>query len=112
MKPARYQDFVSFYSCLLAGPADDNEPSCFDEANGKKVWEQAMDEEMNAIIKIETWDLVPKPQHVVPVTCKWVYKIKRKVNGSIDRFKARLVVRVSSQNMGKTMKKLSVRLKS
>lgn len=41
MKPARYQDFVSFYSCLLAGPADDNEPSCFDEAHGKKDWEQA-----------------------------------------------------------------------
>ncbi|BBH06979.1 hypothetical protein Prudu_018768 [Prunus dulcis] len=92
-------------------PADDNEPSCFDEAHGKKDWEQAMDEEMNGLIKNETWDLVPKPQHVVPVTCKWVHKIKRKANGSIDRFKARLVVRVSSQNMGKTMKKLSVRLK-
>ncbi|CAL8167654.1 unnamed protein product [Prunus armeniaca] len=80
-----------------ARPADDNEPSCFDEAHGKKDWEQAMDEEMNAIIKNETWDLV-----LVPVTCKWVYKIKRKANGSIDRFKARLVVRGSSQNMGKT----------
>ncbi|CAL9024458.1 unnamed protein product [Prunus brigantina] len=93
-------------------PADDNEPSCFDEAHGKKDWEQAMDEEMNAIIKNETWDLVPKPQHVVPVTCKWVYKIKRKANGSIYRFKARLVVRSSSQNMGKTTKKLSLDVKN
>jgi hypothetical protein len=35
-RPARYENFVSYYSCLHAGPFDDNEPSCFDEAYGRE----------------------------------------------------------------------------
>ena len=36
-------------------------------------------------------DLISIPNYVDPVTCKWVYKIKHKLDGSIDRYKARLV---------------------
>ena len=59
-----------------------------------------MKEEMNALMKNETWDLVPKPKDVQPVSCKWVYRIKRKTDGSINRFKARLVARGFSQKYG------------
>ena len=59
-----------------------------------------MDEEMKALMKNETWDLVPRTRNVHPNICKWVYKLKRRADGSIDRFKARLVARGFSQKHG------------
>ena len=54
--PARYIDenFVSMNSCFLATPIDDCEPSSFDEATGVKEWDDAMNDEMNALIKNQT----------------------------------------------------------
>ncbi|CAA7020014.1 unnamed protein product [Microthlaspi erraticum] len=102
VKPARYRDerFVTTYSCYFASPFDEEEPSSYDEAKGVKEWETAMKEEMDALKKNETWDLVPKPKDVQPVSCKWVYRIKRKRDGNIDRHKARLVARGFSQKYG------------
>jgi len=100
--PARYKDgyFVSMHSCFLANPIDDCEPSFFNEATGVKEWDSAMNDEMNALIKNQTWDLVPKLMEVKHITCKWVYKIKRKADSSVDRYKARLVARKFSQKYG------------
>uniref|UniRef100_A0A1J3F133 Putative mitochondrial protein n=1 Tax=Noccaea caerulescens TaxID=107243 RepID=A0A1J3F133_NOCCA len=99
VKPARFRDerFITTYSCYFAAPFNEEEPSSYDEAKGGKEWETAMKEEMNALKKNETWDLVPKPKDVQPVSCKWVYRIKRKTDGNIDRYKARLVARGFSQ---------------
>ncbi|KAL0359323.1 UNVERIFIED_CONTAM: Retrovirus-related Pol polyprotein from transposon RE1 [Sesamum angustifolium] len=44
--------------------------------------------------------LVPKPENSQPVTCKWVYRLKKKSDGTIDRYKARLVARGFSQSYG------------
>ncbi|KAJ3680984.1 hypothetical protein LUZ60_015473 [Juncus effusus] len=100
-RPARYRDenFVSTYSCFFSGSTD-GEPSCFEEAKCNKSWEDAMDEEMQALRKNETWDLIPKPKGVDPVTCKWVYKLKRKADESVERYKARVVEREFSQRYG------------
>lgn len=76
------------------------EPSSFEEASVKEEWWQAMKAEMAALQSNETWELVPKPQEVKPVTCKWVYKLKQRTDGTIDRFKARLVARGFSQEYG------------
>lgn len=48
--------------------------------------------------KNETWDLVPLPAGVKPISCKWVYKVKRRSDGSVKR--ARLVARGFSQQYG------------
>jgi hypothetical protein len=42
-----------------------------------------MAEEITALERIDMWDLVPCPQHVHPITCKWVYKVKIRSNGSL-----------------------------
>ena len=59
-----------------------------------------MREEIDALLKNETWDLVPKPTGCQPVSCKWVYILKGKFDGSIDRFKDRFVARGFSQHQG------------
>jgi hypothetical protein len=51
-----------------------------------------MSEELAVLDRQGTWDLVPLPSHTVPITSKWVFKVKTKYDGSIERYKARLVV--------------------
>jgi hypothetical protein len=52
-----------------------------------------MDLEYSALMNNKTWKLVPYQQGKNIIDCKWVYKIKRKPGGSIDRYKARLVAK-------------------
>ncbi|KAK8933572.1 hypothetical protein KSP39_PZI015652 [Platanthera zijinensis] len=53
--------------------------------------------ELQAFHRTHTWDLVPCPPGVTPVSCKWIFKIKTRPDGSIERHKARLVARGFSQ---------------
>jgi hypothetical protein len=55
-----------------------------------------MSEEIAALERTGTWDLVPLPPHATPITCKWVYKIKTRSNGSLERYKAPCSVRLSA----------------
>lgn len=50
-------------------------------------------DEIEALEKNQTWDLVKKPEGKVPIGCKWVFTVKYKSNGSIERYKARLVAK-------------------
>ena len=52
-----------------------------------------MKEELDALSKNHTWDLVTLPLGKSVVGCKWIYKIKTCSNGSIKRYKARLVAK-------------------
>jgi len=56
--------------------------------------------EINALESTNTWKLVPRPEGKKTVSCKWVFKVKHKPDGSVDRFKARLVVKGYSQQPG------------
>lgn len=87
-------------SCFLSGSIVGIDPSCYKESQGILEWENAMQEEISALEKNNTWELVPKPIDTDLVTCKWVYKLKKKADGTIDRYKARLVTRGFSQNYG------------
>jgi len=59
-----------------------------------------MDIEMAALEKNNTWDLVPLPKGKHSVGCKWVYTLKYKSGGSLDRYKARLVAKAILKYMG------------
>jgi hypothetical protein len=76
------------------------EPTTYQEASGILEWQLAMIDELAALERTGTWDIVPLPSHVVPITCKWVFKVKIKSYGSIERYKARLVARGFQQTQG------------
>jgi histone deacetylase 1/2 len=71
-----------------------------EEALGDKKWVLAMDVEHQALLRNNTWHLVPPPKGKNVIGCKWVYKVKRKANGSVDRYKARLVAKGFKQRYG------------
>lgn len=52
-------------------------------------WKNAMDEEMEALYKNHTWDLVTRPRDINIIGSKWIFKIKLKEDGTIKRYKAR-----------------------
>mgnify|MGYP000633242526 CR=1 FL=1 len=59
-----------------------------------------MNEEMHALCKNETWDLVPTSPLKNAIGCRWIYKVKYNVDGSVNRYKARLVAKGYTQTHG------------
>ncbi|KAL6176196.1 hypothetical protein ACLB2K_052831 [Fragaria x ananassa] len=59
-----------------------------------------MDSEFHTLVDNQTWILVPLPPGKRLISCKWVYRIKRKADGSVECYKARLVARGFTQTAG------------
>ncbi|GJV97416.1 putative RNA-directed DNA polymerase [Tanacetum coccineum] len=76
------------------------EPRTYQEAILDVNWVNAMNEEMKALNENQTWTLTDLPAGRKAIGCKWVYKIKYKSNGEIERYKARLVAKGYSQREG------------
>jgi hypothetical protein len=59
-----------------------------------------MQEKLQALAENHTWDIAPYPTGVKPIGCKWVYSIKLRYDGSLDKYKARLVALGNRQEHG------------
>lgn len=70
------------------------------EASQHECWKQALQLELLALEKIDTWNIVDLPLGVTPIGCRWVYKIKYLVDGSIKRLKGILVAKWYNQIEG------------
>nr|AAK02020.2 Putative gag-pol polyprotein [Oryza sativa]AAP52036.1 retrotransposon protein, putative, Ty1-copia subclass [Oryza sativa Japonica Group] len=95
-KPKKYTDGTIRYAALVST----EEPGNLHEALKNKHWKLAMDKEFEALVHNKTWHLVPPQKGVNIIDCKWVYKVKRKADESIDRYKARLVAKGFKQRYG------------
>ncbi|KAA3486344.1 pleiotropic drug resistance protein 3-like [Gossypium australe] len=76
------------------------EPSSFEEAVRSKHWKKAMKVEIDMIRKNDTWDLVDRPDQKKIIGIKWVFRAKFNADGSLNKHKARLVVKGYSQQYG------------
>ena len=77
-----------------------HKPHTHREASTNPLWQIAMKEELDALSKNHTWDLVTLPPKKSVVNCKWFYKIKTRSNGSIEQYKTRLVAKSFTQEYG------------
>jgi hypothetical protein len=99
-------EFIPYHKALehtfVAG-MDASKPKSFSEAMQRpdaNLWYEATVKEMQAHIKNGTWELVKLPPGRKAIGSKWVFKVKRNANGSIERYKARLVAQGFSQRPG------------
>lgn len=76
------------------------EPNSTVEALNSPEWYKAMQTEYEALIRNQTWELVPPmlDQHLVGH--KWVYKVKLNTDGTVQKLKARLVAKGFQQTPG------------
>ena len=78
----------------------DKEPTCFEDVTKQKEWVDAMVEEYQYIIKNDVREIVPRPKEKLVVFKKGIFKTKHSADGSIEKYKARFVVRGFSQKEG------------
>lgn len=99
----RYTDSAWLAAALSVQGFIENDPKSMQEAKQRSDWthwKNAINDEYQSLINNNTWTLCELPTDRKPVACKWVFKLKRKANGEIDKYKARLVARGFSQRAG------------
>jgi hypothetical protein len=77
-----------------------NDPSTFEEAVQFDNWRAAMNQEIEAIERNNTWELIDLPPGGKTVGVKWIFKTKLNEFGEVDKYKARLVAKGYSQQYG------------
>ncbi|XP_071728878.1 uncharacterized mitochondrial protein AtMg00820-like [Rutidosis leptorrhynchoides] len=84
----------------------ENIPTSVEQALKSKNWKKAMEVEMEALNDNDTWEKCVIPQGKKPVGNRWVFTIKYKPDGTIERYKARLVAKDILRHTGLIIPKL------
>jgi hypothetical protein len=95
-----YDGFVVHHYAYMVRVIQEVEPICFEQTIGNPKWDNAMDEEMAMLDANATWELVALPKDKKAIGCKWVYKVKHNADGSMNRYKAKLVAKGYAQTYG------------
>ena len=77
-----------------------HKPHTYREVSTNPLWQQAMDDELDAFHKTHTWDMTTLPLGKSAVGCKQVYKIKTPADGSVECYEACLIARGFTQEYG------------
>jgi hypothetical protein len=73
----------------------DDTPRTIEEAfspPNADLWKEAMRSEMYSIMSNRTWEVVERPYWCKPIGCKWVFKKRLRLDGTIERYKVRLAL--------------------
>nr|GEW00217.1 retrovirus-related Pol polyprotein from transposon TNT 1-94 [Tanacetum cinerariifolium] len=95
-----YDKFSSNHKAFLVAITNNDEPKSFKQAAQDARWREAMQKEVKALKKNDTWNLEYLPKGKQAIDLKWVYKIKFKPNGDVERYKARLFSKGFTQMEG------------
>ena len=95
-----YSKFSNAHKAFSVALSITKEPTSYVETLPDPLWQAAMKAEIDAFQANQTWVMTKLPPGKVPVRCKWVYKIKFKADGSIERYKSRLVAKGFTQTEG------------
>ncbi|GKV30597.1 hypothetical protein SLEP1_g39391 [Rubroshorea leprosula] len=87
-------------TCSFHQPEDGTPVDAQSEAISIPCWKEAMDSELSALLENDTCDMVPCPSNVSIIGSRWVFSVKLKADGSIERYKARLVAQGYKQEYG------------
>ncbi|GJZ58656.1 putative ribonuclease H-like domain-containing protein, partial [Tanacetum coccineum] len=90
------QALFCYYDAFLTAV----EPKTYKDALTQACWIEAMQEELNEFERLEVWELVPRPDKVMVITLKWIYKVKLDELEGILKNKAQLVTRGYRQEEG------------
>ncbi|GJV23487.1 retrovirus-related pol polyprotein from transposon TNT 1-94 [Tanacetum coccineum] len=101
-QPSRFKDFIfsTNHESFLAAITNNDEPNCFKQAAQDARLREAMLKDVKALEKNGIWTLEYLPEGKRAINSKWVYKIKFKPNGEVERYKARLVAKGFTQIEG------------
>lgn len=88
------------FSCFLSHTLHSHEPTHFKEAIKHTAWVNAMNEELDALEENNTWHITDLPPGKTAIGCKWLYKIKHNADGTVSRYKSRLVILGNKQRYG------------
>jgi hypothetical protein len=108
LKPKEYPSFHLYQSIkstkhplkAMATATLPREPTSYSQAVKNPNWLAAMESEFQALLDNATWTLCSRPRVRNVIHNKWVYKLKQKLDGTIDRYKARLVAKGFEQRDG------------
>ncbi|RVW72252.1 Retrovirus-related Pol polyprotein from transposon RE1 [Vitis vinifera] len=95
-----YEGLSPSYREFATSLDDTQVPNTIQEAFKISEWKKAVQDEIDALEKNGTWTIIDLPVGKRPVGCKWIFTIKYKADGSVERFKARLVARGFTQSYG------------
>ena len=118
-KPAWLQDYITMttigsplsddlslefvnpdYRVYMTATSHSTDPLHFHIAVQDEKWCHAMNLELQALENNHTWVITPLPPGKKAIGCKWIYRTKYKSDGSLDKYKARLVAQGYSQQFG------------
>ena len=82
-----YNRYSPQHYSFTAIVSQDIEPTSYTEAASHSHWKESMQSELATLEANNTWSLTSLPPGKNPISCRWVYKIKRYSDGTIENYK-------------------------
>jgi len=92
-----YNNLLPSYKSFVMSISSHVEPNTYSEVVKDDCWRKVMQCEISALESNQTWKIALLTKDKAAIGCKWVFKIKYKVDGTIERYKARLVAKGYTQ---------------